>query len=160
MSESEDTGYAEAWRPEPGDKIAGRVLAIAMGPDMGYGPYPIVTLDSAGTEYAIHAFHQILRTELARRRPKVGDEIEVTYQGKRSPKSGNGNPFHVYRVIGGREPEFNWESELPPEERARAQAEVPIAPAPVPSDLGGPLERQPVPSAAEKAEQFGDEVPF
>ena len=165
MAEDEK-GYAEAWRPDPGDKIKGRVLAVTMGPDMGYGQYPIVTLDVDGQERAVHAFHTVLRTELARRRPRPGDDLEITYQGKRSPKSGNGNDFHVYRVIGGQEPEFNWDSQLPPDERglvgvsvpaassARATAEPPIPPADY-----SPLPPQPT-MQEQAAENFGEAPPF
>jgi hypothetical protein len=172
LSENEDTGYAAAWRPDPGDKIAGKVVAIVMGPDMGYGPYPIVTLDTSEGEQAIHAFHQILRTELAKRRPKVGDPLEVTYQGKRSPKSGNGNAFHMYRVVGGQEPEFDWASELPagessagasgpPASSARATAE-PLNEQDIPwSEDYRPLPKSDEPSVQERAaEKFGAEAPF
>lgn len=164
----QESDYPEAWRPDPGEKIAGKVVAVVMGPDMGYGSYPIVTLETSGGERAIHAFHTVLRTELARRRPRVGDPLEVTYQGKRSPKSGNGNDFHVYRVIGGQEPEFNWDSQLPPEERgsagafadqgssARASADPPIAPA----DFA-PLPASTEPSTQQRAaSNYGSEAPF
>lgn len=147
--------FPEAWKPEPGDKIAGKVLEVSLSPDFGYGPYPIVTLDVAGTERAVHAFHHVLRTELARRKPSRGDELEITYLGKRAPKSGNGNPFHVYRVAGGKEREFNWDAELPSEERdSFTQAGPPIQPAPTQSQQA--QEPQPQPAGA----QFGDEVPF
>lgn len=136
MTDETQSDFPSAWRPDQDDEktIKGRVVGIAMSPDFGFGPYPIVTIrNDAGTEIAIHAMHQILRTELARRRPGAGDDLEVTYLGKRAPKSGNGNPFHVYRVAGGKEPEFNWENELPEEERSQAQASVPIAPAHIPA---------------------------
>jgi len=149
----ETAGFPEAWRPEAGDKIAGCVQGVTMGPDFGYGPYPILTLvDETGAERAVHAMHQILRTELARRRPGRGDEIEITYVGKRPPKSGNGNPFHVYRVSGGKEPEFNWDNELPAEER-QAPQQATAAPPIAPSALSQP---EPAPAG----EQFGDKPPF
>lgn len=153
--QNQSADFPAPWRPDQEDEatIKGRVISVNMGPDFGFGPYPIVTIvDSSGTERAIHAMHQILRTELAKRRPSAGDEIEVTYQGKRAPKSGNGNPFHVYRVTGGKEPEFNWDAELPVEERQQAQAATaapPIAPAPVPAAPTEPV-----------GAQFGTEPPF
>lgn len=155
MTEQEQfaADYPEAWKPEPGEKIAGQVVSVTMGPDMGYGPYPIVTLNVEGKERAIHAFHQVLRTELARRRPRQGDQLEIVYGGTRKPKSGNGNPFHVYRVKGGQEPEFDWASEMAPEDRERAQAqsaEPPIPSAPVPQ----------APPTEPVGSQFEDSVPF
>jgi hypothetical protein len=159
MTDETQSDFPEAWRPEAGDKIKGRVVSVAMGPDFGYGPYPIVTItDTTGAERAIHAMHQILRTELARRRPGHGDEIEVTYVGKRAPKSGNGNPFHVYRVVGGKEPEFNWDAELPPEERQgnRPSSAPPIAPSQPEFEPPASFQPQPKPTG----EQFGDDIPF
>jgi hypothetical protein len=164
MADSEaQSDFPEAWRPEEGDKIKGRVVSVAMGPDFGYGAYPIVTItDAAGNERAIHAMHRVLRTELARRRPGHGDEIEVTYVGKRAPKSGNGNPFHVYRVKGGKPPEFNWDAELPEGERQGVQrsSAPPIAPSRPARDepFTPPASFQPQPKPT--GEQFGDDVPF
>lgn len=161
MTEQEqyEADYPEAWKPEPGDKIAGKVIGVTQSPDFGYGPYPIVTLNVDGTERAVHAFHHVLRTELARRRPRVGDDLEIVYQGQRKPKSGTNNPFHAYRVQGGQEREFNWDAELPEGEREAlgASASPPIAPAPVPS-FQAPAQPQETPKPA--GGQFGDEVPF
>lgn len=154
MTDETQSDFPTAWRPDQSDEktIRGRVVGVSMSPDFGFGPYPIVTIvDAAGAERAIHAMHQILRTELARRRPGAGDEIEVTYLGKRSPKSGSGNPFHVYRVVGGKEREFNWDAELPDEERSQAAAAPPIASTPPPAAA---------PVAEPAGVQFGDDVPF
>jgi hypothetical protein len=159
VTDETQADFPEAWRPEAGDKIKGRVVSVAMGPDLGYGSYPIVTIaEEAGTERTIHAFHQVLRSELARRRPGQGDEIEVTYIGKRAPRSG-GNGFHAYRVTGGKEPEFNWDAELPPEERQgnRSSSAPPIAPS-QPEPFEAPASFQPQPKPTGK--QFGDEPPF
>lgn len=157
MSEAD---YPEAWKPDPGDSVKGTVRQVALSPDMGYGPYPIVTLDTPQGELAVHAFRSILRTELARCRPGVGDEIEIQYVGKRSPKSGKGNEYHVYRVLGGKEPEFDWTSELPEDERTHAQAASaapPIQPAAIPPPVPAP-QAVTVPGACEPVED--DDVPF
>lgn len=145
----EQNDFPEAWKPEPGDKIAGQVVGVSRSPDFGYGPYPIVTLNVDGTERAVHAFHHVLRTELARRKPGAGDDLEILYVGKRSPKSGTGNDFHVYKVKGGKEPEFDWNSELPEDERPD-EASVPIPPSPP----------KPVAAQMAAAENFGDKPPF
>ena len=75
-------------------------------------------------------------------------------------------------VIGGQEPEFNWDSELPPEERSSsgsapaygnggssggATAEPPISPANDFSPL--PPSNQPT-TEQRAAENFGQEAPF
>lgn len=146
MTDETQSDFPTAWRPDQDDPktIKGRVLEVSLSPDFGFGPYPIVTIRNETGEHAIHAQSQVLRRELAKRRPGAGDEIEVTYLGKRAPKSGNGNAFHVYRVAGGKEPEFNWDNELPAEERdayqtpsdppIQARQTVPADPDPMTAD--------------------------
>lgn len=167
---SEETSYAEGWRPNPGDEISGKVIDISVGQG-SYEPYPIVTLeDEGGTQMAVHAFHGVLQGELARRRPKIGDELKIRYLGKAEPK-GNGNPYHNYRVQGGTEPPFNWAAfGGEPEQLSSAP---PIAPAPTFASVGAPMQQaSSAPAAAEdfsplppkppapQGEQFGDEPPF
>jgi hypothetical protein len=156
----EDNGFPPAWRPQPGDTIHGKVQSVTLGPDLGYGTYPIVTLVAeGGSEMAIHAFHTVLRTQLAQARPQAGDSLTVLYHGKRSPKGGTGNDYHSYRVSGGQEREFNWDSE--------SGDGVPIAPAPAPMSKEQ-LDALRGAQAAEKtretqdaaAENFGNKVPF
>lgn len=155
MTDETQSEFARAWRPDQDDPktIKGRVLSVTRSPDFGYGPYPIVTIrDEAGAEHAIHAQSTVLRAELAKRHPGPGDELEVTYQGKRAPKSGNGNPFHVYRVTGGKEPEFNWDSELREEDRqVQSSAAPPIPPS---------TQETRAEAAQAAAESFGDDPPF
>jgi hypothetical protein len=150
--------FPAPWRPDQTDSktIKGVVQDVTMSPDFGYGPYPIVTIvDETGAERAIHVMGAVLRSEMAKRRPGRGDEIEVTYLGTRAPKSGTGKPYRVYKVTGGKEPVFNWDAELPAEEREAfhttppATAEPPMAAAPVPAAAAEPV-----------GQQFGEEAPF
>ena len=142
----EDSGFAEAWRPSPGSTITGTLANVELIDPNGNGAYPCVLLKTGDGERAVHAFHTVLRREIARRRPKIGDELTITYLGQKD--GGKNGTYHAYRVRGGSGAEFNWENELPPEERL-SQQDVPIAPAPTPS--------QPVP---EPGSQFGAEPPF
>lgn len=130
---AEQSDFPEAWKPDAGTTITGAVVEVKMIDPSGQGPYPCVTLQSAdGQQRAIHAFHSVLRRELARNAPKVGDEITITYHGERA--GGAYGKYHSYQVRGGQGREFNWDAELPPEERqAQATADVPIAPAPIPA---------------------------
>jgi hypothetical protein len=116
--------YPTGWKPDPGASITGQVIDIATG-DGGYGVYPIVTLRTEqGDEIAIHAFHTVLRTELARRRPKIGDTVGITYHGKRANASGKGE-YHSYRVTGGQTQGYDWSRDLPPEEQP-VEPDIPI----------------------------------
>lgn len=88
-----DAEYAEAWRPGPGEKIVGEVIALSER-EGAFGRYPIVTIRTAdGDERALHAFHEVLAGELANLKPKLGDEIGVKYAGK-DPEKG----YHRYRA--------------------------------------------------------------
>jgi hypothetical protein len=104
ISDSLDKDYAQAWRPSPGEKLVGAVVALneREGP---FGSYPIVTIRTPeGRELAAHCFHEVLASELARLAPAVGDEIGVKYLGKH-PERG----YHQYRArrVGG-DRGFNW----------------------------------------------------
>lgn len=153
-----------AWRPEPGDTITGKMVDVALIDPNGQGQYPCVTLEEVdGERRAIHAFHSVLQKEIARRRPKIGDELTITYQGK---KEGVNREYHSYKVLGGQGNQVNWDSFLPPDER-QASSEPPIPSSAGASDApgisaGAPADMGPLPPKppAPKGEQFGDEVPF
>ena len=157
MSE-EETGYAEGWKPEPGNTVAGVVTDIA-ATDNGWGPYPVLTLkQEGGGEIAVHAFHDVLRKELARRRPGVGADLEITYLGLKKPKGGTGNGYHAYRVRSSTDSVgYDWDSELPEDQRQRRD-EVPIPPAAIPQTHPAASQFVSEPVAAAVAED--DEVPF
>lgn len=144
---SSETGYAQGWKPSPGDEIGGKIIDIA-ATDNGWGAYPVITLmDEGGTEVAVHAFHDVLKGELARRRPKVGDELNIKYLGQPQGKN-----YHAYRVRGGHEASFDWGA-FGGQSEPR-QDDPPIQPSPVDA---GPLPPKP---PAPKGEQFGEAPPF
>lgn len=103
-STEQQTG--NGWRPEPGDTISGKVTDLDMAADIGWGPYPIVTIAREdGTEVSVHAFHQTLRSKLEQIRPQIGDPLNVTYIGKQSGK-GDSPDYHLYRVRSAIQREF------------------------------------------------------
>jgi hypothetical protein len=95
--------FPESWRPRPGDSVKGKVVDLDVR-DGEYGQYPLVTLDTADRgQVTIHAFHEVLASELARRAPKPGDVIEVSYRGQHPHKG-----YHLYQVTGDGDLAFNW----------------------------------------------------
>jgi hypothetical protein len=75
--------YPEAWKPEPGDKILGRVLSISVIESKFGGSYPLVELvTDDDTEIAVHGFHTVLKSELARVKPRPGDMLGIKFFGK------------------------------------------------------------------------------
>jgi hypothetical protein len=99
--------FAEAWRPEAGDKLIGTVVDLdERDSDFGDEPYPIVTvLTDTGDERAFHGFHTVARNELAKQRPKVGERIGIAYHGL-SDKG-----YERYRIIVERDetPSLDWD---------------------------------------------------
>lgn len=95
---------APAWRPEPGETLAFEVLKLKMGPDSGYGPYPIFVVKEleSGDIVAIHAFHTMLRERFREMGVKPGFKGVVTYLGERvknSAKDDDDRPddrYHMY----------------------------------------------------------------
>jgi len=88
--------HAEGWRPIVGEIVTGELVSVDET-DMGYGLYPVLTLRREdGSHIAVHAFHEVLQSELAKRRPAVGATLTITYLG--SPE---GKRYHRYRVEGG-----------------------------------------------------------
>jgi hypothetical protein len=75
---------AEAWRPDPGEKLIGTVVDLdERESTYDEQPYPIVTvLTSDGNEHAFHGFHTVPRRELARLRPRLGERIGIVYHGR------------------------------------------------------------------------------
>jgi hypothetical protein len=150
---TEENGYPEAWKPEPGASLAGTMTGVEMIDPNGQGAYPCVTIRSEdGQEHAVHAFHSVLKRELARRRPKPGDPLAIVYEGKK--KGGAYGEYHSYRVQGGQPKEVNWDAMLPEDER-QASSEPPIASS---EPFVPPASFQPQP--APTGESFGDEPPF
>jgi hypothetical protein len=105
-----DFAYAEAWRPDRGDILEGVVTEITQYDGGGYGSYPIVTVkQDDGTSVAVHAFHTVLRNELARLDVQVGEGIAILYAGPQKTRDGKAM-YEGYRVkMPGRTPKrFNW----------------------------------------------------
>lgn len=83
-----------AWKPEEGDSLTGRVIDIEQV-ENEYGVYPALTvLTDDGQEKTWHAFTTVARSEVAKRRPKVGDSIGVKYLGQPTGKS-----YKLWRVV-------------------------------------------------------------
>lgn len=98
----------EAWRPEPGDKIVGILVDIHEVDDAYKDTnsnreptYPMLTLDLPdGRMLDVHAFHTILRNEIRRRHPQIGDVVGIKYLGQAEKAAGDTRePFHNYRTM-------------------------------------------------------------
>ena len=98
-----DRQYAPAWKQQVGEKIVGELTAV--DERLGYNdePYPIITLRQGdGSERAVHAFHSVLRNELAKLNPRLGETIAIKYLGEVAKEGGHGR-YHHYKVAIDRE---------------------------------------------------------
>lgn len=59
--------------PEAGDVLIGIVVDVAERTGFAGDRYPVLTVRTEeGDELAVHAFHTVLKDELARLEPKIG----------------------------------------------------------------------------------------
>lgn len=110
--------YAPAWMPEEGDSILGVVASVSIGPDNGFGPYPIITiLTGEGELVAVHAFHTVLKDRLVDIRPKVDEIIGIKYLGHVLPEEGSKgvNDYYAYKVLINRPAADIWDKFAPTE---------------------------------------------
>jgi hypothetical protein len=91
---------AEAWRPNPGDKLIGTVVDVDLRASDYGDPYPIVTVQrDDGTEAAFHGFHTVARRELAKKQPQFGDQIGIKYVGKGEPAKPGMSGAELYKIV-------------------------------------------------------------
>lgn len=110
--------YADAWLPVEGETILGVITSISMGPDAGFGAYPIITiLTNDGESRAVHAFHSVLKDRLIDIRPAVDEIIGIKFVGHVLPEDGtkNVNDYYAYKVLINRPDADIWDKFAPKE---------------------------------------------
>jgi len=93
------TDFAPSWRWEqPGDGVEGIVVAVSSRVhDNHPDGYPIVTIRQAdGTDIAVHCMATVLKNEVTDKRPRVGDEFAVVFDGQKT--SGGGRKYNAFRI--------------------------------------------------------------
>jgi hypothetical protein len=123
----DEFGSGTTWRPDLREHprtITGKLVDVR--PVEGaYGTYPLVELEEDdGVTWFVHAFRDVLRSELANCAPQPGDRIEIRYGGK-SEKG-----YYLYRVrhADGRERQVNWTRYGDAPAPVEVEPDVPIAP--------------------------------
>jgi hypothetical protein len=151
LAEGFDTGTT--WRPDQDHpkSITGTLKDVRTVAG-SYGSYPLVELEDDATNvlWLVHAFRDVLQSELASCAPAVGDRITISFGGKHE------RGYYLYRVrrADGKARTIDWTrfgGDTPVEPDAPVEPDVPIA----------PVERPAEPSVAERAaEGSDDDVPF
>lgn len=100
---------AKAWRINEEDvadgaavQVTGNIFAIV--PRIGdYGKYPVVILETDEGMLAVHAFHQLLFTQLKEIKAHAGMEVVFSYAGKReknkAESDGTKRKYHDWTVV-------------------------------------------------------------
>ena len=85
----------EGWRPEPGDKIVGRLVRFAVS-KTAYGPRRIAVLEREpdGAPRAVWLLHGSLKAQFRKLTPQAGDRVGI----KRLPDSEDGQ-YKRYKVV-------------------------------------------------------------
>lgn len=99
---------SEQWRPDPGDGIEGVVLETFSFPskykDSKTGSFPeipglVLRVDGDDTPWSVVGLHGVLRQEIEKAEPAVGDRVAVIYTGKRPTKDGESEYYHYRFAI-------------------------------------------------------------
>ena len=96
--ERHDRGYAQPWRPDPGDIIVGELVDYQENVKTQYGVSDVAELKTDhGQRRAVWLFHEVLADQWAEKDPSIGDRVGVLYYGKTDPENG-GSSYHNYQV--------------------------------------------------------------
>lgn len=96
-----DEPLPESWKPEPGQRIVGRVRRYEKGTTQGWGDAAICVVESLrnpGRLASVWIFHTTLSNAFQKQRPKVGEVILLEYRGK-VESQGQGQPYHDWRLV-------------------------------------------------------------
>jgi hypothetical protein len=98
---------ATPWIPEDaGDGVQGVLVDLYHNPgdyiDATTQEFPqiptLILLAADGEHYSVKGFHKVLRNEIEKRDPKVGDTVAVIYDGEKAAKQKGRKPTKLYRV--------------------------------------------------------------
>lgn len=131
----------ENWKPvadESHPRVVEGLVIDKDERDLGYnqqGTAPFIrVLADDGAEWSVAGFHAVLRAEIMRAGPNIGDRIGVVYQGEGKAKDGlneRGEPYsppHLYRVVVERNPDGPQtpDADLPPAPDFEPDADFPF----------------------------------
>ena len=118
-----EQGNAPAWRPDQDHPktIVGTIVDIDQGQSEYQGAYPILTIAvedpgkfaiDSGNELAVHGFHSVLRNELIKKKPNIGERIGIIFGGEVETKPGSRFKSYLkYTVkVDRASADFNWDS--------------------------------------------------
>lgn len=99
LMDTEFASWGTAEEPlKAGDTIIGELVSLRVVQG-DYKPYPVIEiLDNDKKGWRVHAFHTVLKNELANQKPSVGDRIGIRYKGKSDRVVKGMQPPELYDV--------------------------------------------------------------
>ena len=100
LDEIDENTDVVPFRPEDaGEGVEGRVISIDVtSSEYTTDDIPVINIETPdGVVRQIRGYHSVLRNEIERAAPKVGDTLAVKYNGKKPTKDGK-KSFHSYGV--------------------------------------------------------------
>lgn len=78
-AEQDSGSYPEAWIPDVGDLLIGKVTEYSEGSTRKYGTHHIATVrdEDGGKLRAVWLLHKVLEDEFRRYRPQIGERISI-----------------------------------------------------------------------------------
>lgn len=102
---AEEFGLSDAipdgWRPEEGDLVIGRILALQAGwSEQQNRAYPILIVHDEVTDkdISVHGFHFVLMDRLTRLQPQVGERVGIRMGPKVPLKGDSTRSVQTYTV--------------------------------------------------------------
>lgn len=90
-----------AWKPEDEKspspaRIIGELIERTTMPGDKYGPYPLLVIlpDGTDTAWAVHAFGTVIKGEIAKQDPQVGDKVGIKFLGTPA-----GKDYKMYKLV-------------------------------------------------------------
>ena len=102
-----DHGSVDYWKPSVGDAVLGEILDIDFRTAKHSGRTPVITIadELSGKTLEVWAMHTVLRSELKKLAPAVGDRVGI----RRQPDSEKG--YRRFLVVGDSErTPVDWDS--------------------------------------------------
>jgi hypothetical protein len=109
-SDSLDASSAPAWKPEVDDRIIGAVTDVDEFDGGQYDPAPVLTISvtdpsstlegeplAIGEEYRVFGFSAVLRNEIEKTQPQVGDVVGVKYIGLAEKRKAGQSPAKLFK---------------------------------------------------------------
>lgn len=121
--------FPPTWEPKEGAVITGKVIRIQPNAKTQYGPRAVYTLldERNGEKTAVFASQTVLRNELERLAPRIGEIVSIRCLGDVAKQSGNGTYKSFVVKVAGRPAEASQQQQAQAAGAKKASSAKPAA---------------------------------